>query len=197
VIHFIMSHNVRLTMPATRRIVGREDLSEARSLGRESLPAGRSTGADDVEGAPMNVPPAAQLLLLALTPTLLGAVVICAPKWWAALARLRREREPEPLLPAGLPIEQLAADLRRLLRLHDELTVSAHLAMRAHRLWAVEAAIGVRAVEAARALGVACREPDVPGGLNRVELRQLLIALTEAGLVLPATVGPFTKDGRL
>ena len=101
----------------------------------------------------------------------------------------------QPPQPLGPPIEQLAADLRRLLRLHESLTVSAHLAMRAHRLWAVEAAIGMRAVEAARALDIAHREPERPGALTRDELLQLLTALAAAGLVLPAKVGPFTSTG--
>ncbi len=145
----------------------------------------------------MNVLPAVQLLLLVVTPTVLGAVLVTAPRWCAALANLRRDREPEVPLPAGPPIQQLAADLRRLLRLHNELTVSAHLAIRAHRLWAVEAAIAVRAVEAARALDVPHQELDASNGLDRAELRRLLRALSDAGLVLPATVGPFTNDGRL
>ncbi len=106
-------------------------------------------------------------------------------------------RPPEDeLKPLGLPIQQLAADLRRLLRLHGELADSAHLAMRAHRLWAVEAAIGVRALEAAKALGVPHREPEMPGALNRGELADLLRALAAAGVVLPDKVGPFVADGR-
>jgi hypothetical protein len=138
-----------------------------------------------------------KLALITVTPTLIGAVVVYAPKWWSAAARAwpdRGDREPKPL---GLPIEQLAADLRRLLRLHDELTGSAHIAMRAHRLWAIEAAIGIRAIEAAQALDVPHREPETPETLSRTELGQLLHALADAGLVLPTTVGPFTKDGRL
>ncbi|MET0493882.1 MAG: hypothetical protein ABW000_12210, partial [Actinoplanes sp.] len=74
---------------------------------------------------------------------------------------------------------------------------SAHIAMRAHRLWAVEAAIAVRAVEAARALDVPHREPETPGALSRDELVRLLQTLADGGLVLPTAVGPFTKDGRL
>ena len=60
--------------------------------------------------------------------------------------------------PAGPPIEQLAADLRRLLRLHGELLDSAHLAMRAHRLWAIEAAIGVRPALPDRIAGLVDKE---------------------------------------
>jgi hypothetical protein len=138
-----------------------------------------------------------RLVLIILAPTLLGGIVISAPRWWKAVSRLWPERGERQPKPAGPPIEQLAADLRRLLRLHCELTASAHLAMRAHRLWAIEAAIGVRAVEAARALDVPHREPEPPAALSRDELPALLYALGDAGLVLPAKVGPFTGDGRL
>jgi hypothetical protein len=137
-----------------------------------------------------------RLVLIIITPTLIGAVVVTAPRWCAAIARAWPERGSHEPKPAGPPIEQLAADLRRLLRLHAELTTSAHLAIRAHRLWAVEAAIGVRAVEAATALDVAHREPERPGALTRDELSGLLYALADAGLVLPAKVGPFISDGR-
>lgn len=140
---------------------------------------------------------AAKLALLTATPALLGAAILAAPRWWAALARLVPDRADNEPQPAGPPIERLAADVRRLLRLHDELMTSAHLAMRAHRLWAVEAAIGVRAVEAARALEVPYPEPATPSGLTRTQLHALLRALADAGLVLPAAVGRFTRDGRL
>jgi hypothetical protein len=140
---------------------------------------------------------AGRLVLIIMTPTLLGAAVVTAPRWCAVIRRAWPERRSRDPIPAGPPIEQLAADLRRLLRLHDRLTASAHLAMRAHRLWAIEAAIGVRAVEAARALEVPHREPEMPGALGRTELCGLLHALANAGLVLPATVGQFTRDGRL
>jgi hypothetical protein len=138
----------------------------------------------------------AKLALITITPTLIGAVVVFAPKWcgWLAAHWPRRaDKEPQPL---GPPIQQLAADLRRLLRLHSELTASAHLAMRAHRLWSVEAAISGRAIEAARALGVPHPEPERPGVLNRNELCTLLRSLAQAGLVLPEKVGPFVGDGR-
>jgi hypothetical protein len=138
-----------------------------------------------------------KLAIIAATPTILGAAVIYAPKWCGAIARHWPERVDDTPRPEGLPIEQLAADLRRLLRLHDELTVSAHHAIRAHRLWAVEAAIGVRAVEAARALDVPHPEPTMPGELTCGELHELLRSLAASGLVLPTTLGPFTRGGRL
>ncbi|GLZ00337.1 hypothetical protein [Actinoplanes sp. NBRC 103695] len=137
-----------------------------------------------------------RLALIVAAPTLLGATVLYAPRCCAYLAERWRARQPEEPAPVGPPIQQLATDLRRLLRLHGELTASAHLAMRAHRLWAVEAAISVRAVEAARALGVPHPEPQPPATLNRTELGSVLRDLAEAGLVLPAKVGPFIGDGR-
>jgi hypothetical protein len=145
----------------------------------------------------VNVLDVGKLVLIVSTPTLLGAAIVYVPKWWTAAASHWERRRPQPPQPLGPPIEQLATDLRRLLRLHESLTVSAHLAMRAHRLWAVEAAIAMRAIEAARALDVPHREPEKPGALTRDELLQLLRALAAAGLVLPARVGPFTSDGRL
>ena len=138
-----------------------------------------------------------KLALITFTPTLIGAVVIYTPRWWAALSRVWPEHgagEPQPI---GPPIEQLAADLRRLLRLHEELTHSAHIAMLAHRLWAVEAAIGARAVEAARALDVPHRQPEQLEVLTRAELGRLLRELSRAGLALPDLVAPFRKDDGL
>jgi hypothetical protein len=145
----------------------------------------------------VNVFDAGKLALIVATPTLLGAAAIYAPKWCGRMAELWAKAHPGPTQPSGPPIEQLAADLRRLLRLHGEMLDSAHLGMRAHRLWSIEAAIGVRAIEAARALDVPHREPEMPGALARSELLDLLNALAAAGLVLPAKVGPFTSDGRL
>ena len=138
-----------------------------------------------------------RLALVVAAPSLLGAAIVLAPRWYGRIAKAWARRHPPEPEPYGLPIEQLAADLRRLLRLHTALTDSAHIAMRAHRLWAVEAAIGVRAVEAARALGVPHREPEHPGEPIRDELSVLLESLAGAGLVLPAKVGPFTAGGRL
>ena len=137
-----------------------------------------------------------KLALITVTPTLIGAVVIYSPRWWAAVSQSWPGRRAEPPQPLGPPIEQLAADLRRLLRLHEELTRSAHIAMLAQRLWAVEAAIGARAVEAARALDVPHREPEQLEILTRAELSRLLHDLCRAGLALPALTAPFNKDGR-
>lgn len=145
----------------------------------------------------MNAFDVSKLALIVATPTLLGVVVVYAPKWCTRVADLWTRLRPPPPAPLGPPIEQLAADLRRLLRLHGEIMASAHMSMRAHRLWSIEAAIGARAIEAARALDVPHREPELLGFLTRSELLDLLNALAACGLVLPAKVGPFTSDGRL
>lgn len=145
----------------------------------------------------MDIWDAGKLALIVATPTLLGALVVYAPKWCEFLADRWEAAHPPPPAPYGPPIEQLAADLRRLLRLHSELTASAHMAMRAHRLWAVEAAIGARGVEAARALGLPHPELGPQDMLTRRQLHDLLTSLAAAGLVLPARVGRFTSDGRI
>ena len=137
-----------------------------------------------------------KIAVIAVTPTLIGAAFIYGPRWWGAVRRRLPERDPGPQ-PLGPPIEQLAADLRRLLRLHNEVVSSAHLAFCAQRVWSLEVAIGVRAIEAARALDVPHKEPEVAGTMPRGELCGLLHALADAGLVLPAAVGTFTKNGRL
>jgi hypothetical protein len=145
----------------------------------------------------VNVWDVGKLALIVAAPTLLGAIVVFAPKWCDAIGDRWASMRPQPPVPLGPPIEQLAADLRRLLRLHGEIIASAHLAMRAHRLWAVEGAIGTRAIEAARALGIPHPEVEGHDTLSRQQLHDVLTALAAAGLVLPAKVGPFTSDGRI
>jgi hypothetical protein len=136
-----------------------------------------------------------RLLLLVAVPGLLMAGFRYAPRWCAAVAGLHRRRRPAEPVPWGPPIERLAADLRRLLRLHGELAASAHIAHCAHRLWAVEAAISTRAIEAATALGIPHPPPDRASSLTRTEISALLAGLSTAGLVLPARIGGFTTDG--
>jgi hypothetical protein len=131
------------------------------------------------------------LLAAALPAAAVTAAVL--PRCWTVV----RDRRDPGLVPLGPPIEKLAADLRRLLRLHGDLTVSAHSALCAHRVWAVEAAITARAIEAAAALGVPHPDPSAAASLTRTELSRLLNALTAAGLVLPRRIGHFTLDGRL
>jgi hypothetical protein len=106
----------------------------------------------------------------------------------------RRSREPQP---AGPPIQQLAVDLRRLLRLHADLAASSHLAIRA------QATVGDRAGHrrtgggGGPGAGRTAPRTATAEALSHDELSALLYALGDAGMVLPAKVGPFTGDGRL
>ncbi|SDS23537.1 hypothetical protein [Actinoplanes derwentensis] len=139
---------------------------------------------------------ASRLVLVLIAAGLVMAGVRYLTRWCSTAAERRRQRRtPEPM-PHGLPIEQLAVDLRRLLRLHGELAASAHNGLRTHRVWAIETAIGMCAIEAAIALEVPHPQPDRAPTLTRAELSILLSALAAAGLVLPSRVGGFTLDGR-
>jgi hypothetical protein len=103
---------------------------------------------------------------------------------WATAVRDRR-RGPRA---TGLPIEELAVDLRRLLREHDRLVRPSAAWQSAHHLRACEMALHYRAAEAAVALGL----PPSPVPLGRrttADLARQLRQLAEAGLVLPETAG--------
>jgi hypothetical protein len=153
------------------------------------------------------------IVLLMLAPTLLIGTIVYVPRIVLALLRRiadrRARNNPQPTSP---PIEQLAADLRRLLWRHDTVSRSTDelrrreltgdtdtpiiLAMRARRLWALEGAITDCAAKAARALDVP--HPTVPeyGVLEKPHLRRLLRDLADAGLVLPPAVGLLASDWR-
>ncbi|MDQ1428509.1 MAG: hypothetical protein QOK39_1985 [Acidimicrobiaceae bacterium] len=145
----------------------------------------------------MDVANAGQWVILMLSPTLLVAGALCAPRVLREIRRFAAERrpatDPQPTCP---PIEQLAADLRRLLQRHDDLKRSTTVAMRAQKLRATEAAIADCSIDAARALDLPC--PDEPGhrALALPELRRLLLALEGAGLVLQPLVSQFAADER-
>lgn len=129
---------------------------------------------------------ALELVAIMLAPTLSVGLIFWLPAW------VRRARVLHSQLVAaragaavGPPLEQISADLRRLTAEHSAVRSSASVALRAHRLVALEGAVTDRALEAARALdvpapAVAGRDPLPPG-----ELRSLLLRLVEAGLVLP------------
>jgi hypothetical protein len=112
-------------------------------------------------------------------PTAAGSVV----EWW--LQRRQARRGPQP---TGAPIEQIAADLRRLLAEHERLARSRAEWQKVHHLRACELALHDRAEEAAAALGLpACRLAE-PGWCT-ADLERRLWQLRVAGLVLPADVG--------
>jgi hypothetical protein len=127
-------------------------------------------------------------VLLVLAATLLLPAALSA-----AHARIRRRRvtEQNRLDPwtTNPPIEEIAADLRRLLWQHDAVMRAGNVVGAARRLWSLEAAITRRATQAARALEVSHPNPPEHRGLGRSELHMLLNALAAEGLVLPATVG--------
>jgi hypothetical protein len=140
---------------------------------------------------------AAGIVLLLLSPTLLvtiamyGAVAVRSVR-----DRLADWRDGGIRQPDSPPIEKLAADLRRLLWDHDRVTQSADGAMSTLRLRALQAAITICAIQAARALEVPYPDPPTDAGLDTPQLRRLLLALAAAGLVLPPAVRLLTPDGR-
>jgi hypothetical protein len=136
-----------------------------------------------------------QWVILMFAPTLVICAALALPRGISALRRLTTKRRagatPQPTRP---PIEQLAADVRRLLQRHHALRQSTEMAMRGLKLRATEAAITDLALEAARALGVPCPSPANGTGLTTAELVRLLQELADAGLVLAPLVGQFADD---
>lgn len=133
-----------------------------------------------------------QYILLALAPTGMFAAVVYGPRF----LRFVKERVDEPVEAEILsrPIEDIAADLWRLLRMHERLRNSVDIAMRRARLSALEAAISDCAAEAARALDVQVPKRPAHQPIPQSELRRLLHALSECGLVLPSDVGILRWD---
>jgi hypothetical protein len=140
---------------------------------------------------------AAGIMLLLLSPTLLVATAMYgAGAVRAVRDRLADWRDGGIPQPDGPPIEKLAADLRRLLWDHDRITQSTDGAMSTLRLRALQAAITICAIQAARALEVPYPDPPTDAGLDTPQLRRLLRALAAAGLVLPPAVRLLAPDGR-
>jgi hypothetical protein len=140
----------------------------------------------------------APIVLVVLSPVLLFVAIYCVPRGFRAVRRLvdqhRAKRNPQPI---NRPIEQIAADLRRMLWQHDAFARSTDIPMRARRMCALEAAISRGAAQAARALDVPYPDRPAYAGFNRPQLRRLLRALAAEGLVLPATVGLLAPDRSL
>jgi len=144
----------------------------------------------------MNVTEAAQYLAVMLAPTVLVGCGLMFPRAVGAVHRRmtrRRARDTPPL--SHPPIEQVAADLRRLLERHETLKRSPGVAMRGRHLLALEAAIGDCAIDAARALDLPIPGRSERGVLPTPEVRRLLRALTDAGLVLAPKTGLLAADG--
>ncbi|WP_309115508.1 hypothetical protein [Saccharothrix sp.] len=112
---------------------------------------------------------------VALAPSALCWAVLHIPR---LLRRLRRE----PLTPRGLPIEQLAADLRRVHRVLALIRPGTPYARRA----GVRQAYDVLLAQACAAVGVPHRLDDLPEGVDRdIERLRVEEALRQEGLAIP------------
>jgi hypothetical protein len=134
----------------------------------------------------MDLAKAVHIVTLMLAPSLIVGAAVWLPRGYQLVDRLVREHRLGLLMrPAGPPIEQIAADLRRMLRLHESLRRSNKVFRRAHHLRALEAAITECAADATRALGLPA--PDNTSGepLPVPELRVVLQSIADAGIVLP------------
>jgi hypothetical protein len=144
----------------------------------------------------MNVAAVGGWVALMVMPTAALAAAVGAP---AVLRRVRRRwrRHGGPrLTPTRPPIEQLAADLRRLLGRHEALMRSTQVAVRGQKRLALEAAISDCAMDAAGALEVACPARSGRAALPTPELRNLLHGLAANGLVIEPLTGVFAADDR-
>jgi hypothetical protein len=124
------------------------------------------------------------LHLGAIVGGVVGAVALMG--WLARLAfgsaRLSLPRRAEPVTPVGRPLEQVAADLRRLGRQLAAVPTGAPMARRR----GLQAAFDDVLTEAARLLEVPHTLDTVPPGRPRdVERLRLQAALTDAGLAVP------------
>jgi hypothetical protein len=138
-----------------------------------------------------------RIVLLTLSSVLLFAATGYAMRGVRVVVRLvddhRARKNPQP---TNRPIEQIAADLRRLLWQHELVGRSDDVVMRARRLRALETLITDCATQAARGLGMPYPDRPTLGAFDKPELRRLLCALEAEGLVLLPGVGLLEPDGR-
>jgi DNA-binding transcriptional ArsR family regulator len=144
----------------------------------------------------MDVVKVGQVALLLLMPTLAVVAALNVPRGIRVVRRLAAKRKVDTIpQSSGPPIEQLAADLRRLLQEHERLRRSTGMAMRGRHLLALESAITDCATAAASALDLPVPDRPTHSGLAAPELRRLLRSLVDAGLVLPPAIGLLAADG--
>jgi hypothetical protein len=145
-------------------------------------------GADARRGVAVedDVSNAIELVVIMIAPTLTVGMIFWVPQLMrrARLLHQQMTAADEPRT-TGPPLERISADLRRLTAEHAAVRSSASVAVRAHRLVAIEGALTDRALEAARALDVPAPRTSGRDPLPVQELRTLLLALVDAGLVLP------------
>jgi hypothetical protein len=135
-----------------------------------------------------------ETLILALSPTLAFGLGCWAKRQARTVRRNRRRRAERAMQPTSAPIEQIAADLRRMLWTHDRVVRTRDISTIGRRARALEAAISTSALQAARALEVSHPKPVPYTGLETWQLRRLLQALRAEGLALPADVGLIQPD---
>ncbi|MEV6910466.1 hypothetical protein [Amycolatopsis sp. NPDC051071] len=118
--------------------------------------------------------PVALYTVVAVAPSVLFWCALKVPpvlRWW------RRRREPE--VPAGPPIEKLAADLRRVHRLLADLPSGAS----AVRRYGTRQAYDALLVQACREVEVEHRLDTLPEGFDRgIERLRVEESLAERGL---------------
>jgi hypothetical protein len=144
----------------------------------------------------MDIRKTAEIVVIMLSPSLAIGAALYAPRVFRAARRVVRGPDTT-IRPENRPIENVAADLQRLLREHQKVKTSTGIARRAQHLRALEAAITDCAAEAARALGLPSPDRPAHGALSTTELRRLLLALADAGIVLPPAVSLIAADRRL
>jgi len=132
------------------------------------------------------------VLFLVFLPSLLIGAALQVPRLYAAGRRLAQRRgllSPPPQ-PAGLPIQQIAADLRRLDSRLTELRQAGPVTAKAVKLTAAQSAYDDRLLDACRALDVAHELGSARGAGRTVERLRVEAALAGAGLDLhPAPRG--------
>ncbi len=133
---------------------------------------------------------AVAVALVAL-PILIGVVVMTTTLFSAGARRARRASSaagPRRRRRGVMPIEELASELRRLLREHDRLLRDPSGARGGRRLLTVEALLHERVQDASRALGLPLRPVGIAPSRTRQDLVVRLRRLAAAGLVLPDDV---------
>jgi hypothetical protein len=115
-------------------------------------------------------------LAIAIIPTALAAAVLAVPR----LVRWARRRRPAPVL-AGPPIEQLAADLRRVHRVLEQYGPGTPVVRRVGTLQAYDALL----TQACSAMDIEHELNKLPSGMT-LELERLRVeeSLRTAGLVI-------------
>ena len=144
----------------------------------------------------MNVAAVGEWIVLMVAPTGALAAAFGAS---AVVRRMRRRRASHAdvaLTTTRPPIEQVAADLRRLLERHEALMRSTEVAVRGQKRLALEAAISDCASDAAAALDVPCPSRCGRAALPTAQLRSLLHGLAASGLVIEPLSGVFAADDR-